>query len=228
MTAHALPQAVLWDMDGTLIDSEPYWITGEMALMAEFGAEWTHEDGLSMVGNPVDFTALKMIERGARLTVDQITTRLLSEVAVEVARSVPWQEDARELLTAVREAGIPCALVTMSYGPMSKAFLDAVPGVFDVVVTGDQVERGKPDPEGYLSAARQLGVDITKCIAIEDSPAGTLAAYRSGAATIGVRRIAPIEPMPGLSRVRTLEGIGVEELAAIVAGNVRDDLGALV
>nr|PZN00379.1 MAG: hypothetical protein DIU73_00440 [Actinomycetota bacterium] len=225
MTPHALPQAVLWDMDGTLIDSEPYWITAEMALMAEHGAEWTHEDGLSMVGNPVDFTAVRMIERGAQLSVEEITSRLLAEVAVQVAQSVPWQEDARALLTQVRDAGIPCALVTMSYGPMTEAFLEAAPGIFDVVVTGDQVERGKPDPEGYLSAAAQLGVDVTRCIAIEDSPAGTLAAYRSGAATIGVRRIAPIEPRPGLTRVRTLEGMSVADLAEIVAGNPRDELG---
>src|SRR5690554_3261652 len=135
MTPHALPQAVLWDMDGTLVDSEPYWIAAEMALMAEYGAEWTHEDGLSMVGNPVDFTAVKMIERGVTLSVEEISTRLLSEVAVQVARSVPWQDDARALLAQVRAAGIPCALVTMSYGPMTQAFLDAAPGVFDAVVT---------------------------------------------------------------------------------------------
>jgi beta-phosphoglucomutase-like phosphatase (HAD superfamily) len=88
------------------------------------------------------------------------------------------------------------------------------------------VAHGKPDPEGYLAAAAQLGVDVTRCVAIEDSPAGALAAYRSGAATIAVRRLAPLEPMPGLSRVRSLEGIGVAGLAEILAGNARDELGA--
>lgn len=213
-------------MDGTLIDSEPYWIAAEQALMLAHGVDWTHEDGLQLIGNPLDVSAQVMISRGANLPQQQIIDTLLADVSAQVAGHVPWQPDARALLDEVVAAGIPCALVTMSYGAMTEAFLAAAPGVFQVVVTGDQVARGKPDPEGYLAAAEQLGVDITKCVAIEDSPAGTLAAYHSGAATVGVRRLAPLEPMPGLSRVRSLDGIGLEGLSAILAGAPRDELGA--
>jgi HAD superfamily hydrolase (TIGR01509 family) len=212
-------------MDGTLIDSEPYWIAAEQALMSAHGVEWTHEDGLQLIGNPLDVSAQVMIARGADLPQDVIIDTVLADVSAQVAGHVPWQPDARALLDDVVAAGIPCALVTMSYGAMTEAFLAAAPGIFEVVVTGDKVANGKPDPEGYLAAAAQLGVDVTRCVAIEDSPAGTLAAYRSGAATIAVRRLAPLEPMPGLSRVRSLEGIGVAGLADILAGNARDELG---
>lgn len=214
-------------MDGTLIDSEPYWIAAEQALAHAHGVEWTHEDGLTLIGNPLDVSARLMIARGVALPEDQVISTLLAQVASQVEGHVPWQADARGLLENVRAAGIPCALVTMSYGAMTKAFLDAAPGVFEVVVTGDQVARGKPDPEGYLAAAAQLGVDVTRCIAIEDSPAGTRAAYDSGAATIAVRRLAPLPPMPGLSRVHSLAGIGVAGLSEILAGEARDELGAV-
>jgi beta-phosphoglucomutase-like phosphatase (HAD superfamily) len=212
-------------MDGTLIDSEPYWMAAETELMRAHGVDWTHADGLGLIGNPLDVSAQVMIDRGARLPKHEIIDTLLADVAGKVAGHVPWQPDARALLDEVLAASIPCALVTMSYGAMTEAFLAAAPGVFDVVVMGDQVARGKPDPEGYLAAAQQLGVDVTRCIAIEDSPAGTAAAHASGAATIAVRRLAPLAPMPGLSRVRSLAGIGVEGLAAILAGEVRDELG---
>jgi len=212
-------------MDGTLIDSEPYWIAAEQELAAEHGMEWTHADGLTLVGNPLDVSAQVFIDRGVDLPADQIIDRWLNQVASHVAAHVPWQNDARELLDEVHAAGIPCALVTMSYGAMTQAFLDAAPGIFDVVVTGDEVTHGKPDPESYLLAAERLGVDVTRCVAIEDSPAGTRAAFSSGAATISVRRIAPIPPMPGLTRVKSLAGIGVEGLTAVLAGQFYDELG---
>jgi beta-phosphoglucomutase-like phosphatase (HAD superfamily) len=212
-------------MDGTLIDSEPYWIAAELDLTARHGATWTHEDGLSLIGKPLDVSAQILIDRGVNLTVDEVVSDLLNAVAARVRGHVPWQDDARALLDAVVAANIRCALVTMSYGPMTEAFLDAAPGVFEVVVTGDQVANGKPDPEAYLTAAARLGVDITQCVAIEDSPGGTRSAYDSGAATIAVRRLASLEPMPGLTRVRSLDGLTVADLSEILAGDVRDELG---
>lgn len=212
-------------MDGTLIDSEPYWIEAELDLTARHGARWSHEDGLSLIGKSLAVSAQIIIDRGVNLSVQEVVSDLLNAVATRVRGYVPWQEDAKALLAHIYEAGIRQALVTMSYGPMTDAFLAAAPDVFEVVVTGDQVAHGKPHPEAYLTAAERLGVDVTKCVAIEDSPGGTRSAYDAGAATIAVRRLAPLAPLPGLTRLRSLEGLGVQDLAAILAGHTLDELG---
>jgi len=223
---HPRPAAVLWDMDGTLIDSEPYWIAAETELAERFGVEWTHEDGLGLVGNPLDVSAAVLRDRGVDLPPSEIIDTLLARVAGQVRERVPWQADARSLLGEVVAAGIPCALVTMSYTRLAQALLAHAPDAFAVVVTGDRVTHGKPHPEAYLTAAQELGVDISRCVAIEDSPAGVGSAHASGAATIGVRRLTPIEPLPGLSRVTSLDGIDVAALAAIAAGEAIDQLGS--
>ncbi|MFW7415005.1 HAD family hydrolase [Demequina sp. SO4-18] len=227
MNAHTpLPAAILWDMDGTLIDSEPDWIGAETALAARFGIDWTHADGLELVGRPIVDSGRILQERGVALEVDEIAATLVSAVAQSVRRHVPWQPDARSLLEKVLAAGIPCALVTMSYARLADAFLAQVPDAFAAVVTGDQVARGKPDPEAYLTAATLLGVDVSRCVAIEDSPAGIGSALASGAHTIAVERLVPVEPRPGLSRVRSLDGVSVETLREIAAGRHIDELAA--
>lgn len=218
------PAAVLWDMDGTLIDSEPYWIGVEMELAQRFNVPWTHEDGLAMVGQAMDISARALQERGVAMTVTEITDFMIASVANQVRANIPWQADARALLDEVVAAGIPCALVTMSYTPLAEAFLEFVPNTFQVVVTGDAVEHGKPHPEPYLKAARELGVDITQCVAIEDSPAGVASGHASGAHTIGVQRIVAVEPREGISRVASLQGIDVATLAELVQGRVIDEL----
>ncbi|WP_062518153.1 HAD family hydrolase [Demequina gelatinilytica] len=219
------PAAVLWDMDGTLIDSEPYWIAAETELCRSFGVGWTHEDGLQLVGNPLLVSAQVLIERGVDLEPEEVITYLLGRVTAQVRERTPWMDDARGLLDAVVSAGIPCALVTMSYSMLADAFVSRAADAFAVVVTGDQVTHGKPHPEPYLTAAERLGVDITRCIAIEDSPAGIGSAHASGAATIGVRRLIPVEKRPGLSRVASLAGLDVDMLGRLVDGHVVDDFG---
>ncbi|MFW2514120.1 HAD family hydrolase [Demequina sp. SO4-13] len=227
MNAHTpLPAAVLWDMDGTLIDSEPAWIGAETALADRFAVEWTHEDGLSLVGRPIVESARILRDRGVALEIDDIAATLVGAVAESVRGHVPWQADARLLLEQVLAAGIPCALVTMSYARLADAFLAQVPDAFAAVVTGDQVARGKPDPEAYLTAATLLGVDAARCVAIEDSPAGIGSALASGARTIGVERLVPVEPRPGLSRVRSLDRVDVPLLREIAAGRQIDELTA--
>lgn len=220
-----LPAAVLWDMDGTLIDSEPYWIGAETELARSFGVPWTHEDGLSLVGNPLPYSARLLRERGIDMEPDQIIDYLIERVAAQVRAHTPWMDDARALLDAVVSAGIPCALVTMSYSRLADAVVSRVPDAFAVVVTGDQVTHGKPHPEAYLTAAERLGVAVQRCVAIEDSPSGIGSAYTAGAATVGVRRLAPVEPRPGLTRVRSLDGFTVETLGRLLDGQVIDQLG---
>ncbi len=203
-------------MDGTLIDSEPYWIDAEMNLAAKFGVSWTHADGLTLVGNPLDVSAQVLIDRGVRLAEAEIIDCLVTEVAARAKAWMPWVTEARALLGEVVEAGIPCALVTMSFGSLVDQFVEQAGDVFAAVVTGDQVAKGKPDPEAYLLAAEKLGVDPTRCVAIEDSPVGIRAAHGSGAATIAVPRYTEDPGIQGVTVLTTLEGLGLQDLARIL------------
>ncbi|ROS74371.1 HAD family phosphatase [Cellulomonas sp. PhB143] len=222
-TGPRTPAAVLWDMDGTLVDSEPYWMEAEAELVARHGGTWTHEDALGLVGNPLEVSAAVLLEAGVRLEVPQILTFLVTTVARRISEHVPWRPGALELLVAVREAGIPCALVTMSYRELAVPLVAAAPaGAFDQLVCGDDVRRGKPDPEPYLRAAQLLGVDARDCVAVEDSPPGIASALAAGATTLGVEAVVPVRPAPGLNRVATLAGVDVELLRRMHGGELVD------
>ncbi|WP_043109938.1 HAD family hydrolase [Paraoerskovia marina] len=218
-----LPAALLLDMDGTLIDSEPYWMAVEQELIARHGGVWTHEDALGLVGNPLGLSARTLQQAGVRLEVDEIVEFLLSRVAEQVREHVPWRPGAHRLLETARSAGIPCALVTMSYRVLATSLLDAAPsGAFTVAVCGDDVRHGKPDPEPYLRAAELLGVDVRDCVAVEDSPPGIASALASGAATVGVAAIVPVPPRAGLNRLASLEDLDTAMLSRVVGGELVD------
>ncbi len=220
----SLPAAVLWDMDGTLIDTEPYWIRAETDLCATYGAAWTHEDGISLVGNPLSVSARALQARGLDLNVPEIIDALLVQVTAAVRAHMPWQDDARRLLDRVVAHQIPCALVTMSYAFLADALVEQC-DVFGAVVTGENVKNGKPHPEPYLMAARMLGVPIERCLAIEDSPSGVRSAHASGARAVGVKRLSEIDALPGMSRVRSLDSLTDEVIARIMGGAVIDEIG---
>jgi HAD superfamily hydrolase (TIGR01509 family) len=216
-----LPAAVLWDMDGTLIDTEPYWIGAETELVEAHGGVWTHEDGLSLVGNPMLVSAGRLQERGVDLSLEEIVDFLNRRVVEGVAAGIPWQPGAERVLADLHAAGVPMALVTSSYRVLAEPFAAAA-GLFDVVVTGDHVSRAKPDPEPYVTAARLLGVDITACVAVEDSTAGITSALASGARTVAVEVMQRVAARPGLSRIVSLADLTLPVLAGIVGGNVLD------
>lgn len=214
-----LPAAVLWDMDGTLIDTEPLWIAAETELVTSHGGVWTHEDGLQLVGNPMKLSAQTLQHRGVDLPVGEIVDFLNARVAAGVAAATPWQPGARELLDELAAAGVPMALVTSSYRQLSEPFA-ATAGCFDVIVSGDTVANAKPDPEPYLTAAAQLGVPIEQCVAVEDSRAGITSALASGARTVGVEVFQPIASRPGLVRVAGLTELSAQRFAQIAADEV--------
>jgi HAD superfamily hydrolase (TIGR01509 family) len=213
-------------MDGTLIDTEPYWMEAEEDLARRFDVEWTYEDGLSLVGNALGASAEILIDRGVRLEADEIISTLVTQVSARARAHMPWLADSRALLDALIAEGVPCALVTMSIGALAGAFVEAAGGVFAAVVTGDEVRNGKPDPEAYVTAARRLGVDPRDCVAIEDSPAGMRSAHASGAVTLAVRRHVPLPFVPGVSRLTSLDGVDLDGVARFFAGHVRDDFAA--
>jgi HAD superfamily hydrolase (TIGR01509 family) len=212
-----LPAAVLWDMDGTLVDTEDYWMGAESALVAEHGGTWSEQQARALVGNPLPVSAETLRrEGGVDLPVDVIVERMLSHVVAEVRRHLPWRTGAQELLAALRADDVPCALVTMSYARLTEAVVSALPpGTFGAVVTGDQVRYGKPHPEPYLTAARLLGVAPEDCVAIEDSRTGAASAHAAGAAVVAVPQVVPIPPGPGVVVVDTLEGLSPAALARL-------------
>src|SRR5664279_2318915 len=130
VTTLAFPAAVLWDMDGTLIDTEPYWMAAQADLARRFDVEWTYDDGLSLVGNPLDATAQVLIDRGVSLELGEIISTLVTQVSARAREHMPWLPDARALLDQVVAAEVPCALVTMSIGALVDAFLDEAGDVF--------------------------------------------------------------------------------------------------
>jgi HAD superfamily hydrolase (TIGR01509 family) len=130
---------------------------------------------------------------------------MTDHVVRALRHGVPWRPGARELLEALGRAGVPCALVTMSYRQLVDAVLAQLPArTFGAVVTGDQVSHGKPDPEAYQLAAQLLGVPAQRCIAIEDSPTGVASASAAGAQVIAVPHTVPIAPADGLVIVESL------------------------
>ena len=212
------PAAVLWDMDGTLIDSEHYWLASEQNLAAEHGATWGPNDGLDLVGMSLVESSMVIKQRiGSSLAPEAIVERLTNEVVDRLSRHVPWRPGAKELLLELKERGIRTALVTMSLHRMAMSVVDALTAEvgfnpFDLVLGGDQVVRGKPHPEPYLVAAERLGVAIEDCIAIEDSLNGLVSAEASGAKAIGVPNVVALPERPGRTIWPTLEGVSVAHL----------------
>ena len=215
-----LPAAVLWDMDGTLVDTEPYWINAEHAIVEEAGGTWSDEYAHQLVGNDLMVSA-QFIRDNSPVELDpvEIIEELLRRVVAPVAEHVPGRPGALELLTALQEAGVPSALVTMSWRSLADAVLAALPAqTFTAVITGDEVEHGKPHPEPYLAAARALGVEVADCVAIEDSPTGVRSAVAAGVPTIAVPHVVPVPVTVGAVQVPSLRGLTPADLRTVFDG----------
>jgi HAD superfamily hydrolase (TIGR01509 family) len=202
----AVTGAVLFDMDGLLIDSEPLWLEAETAVMARLGADWTTADQAQLLGGSLVRTVRYLLGKATRpASPGQVAEWLMTRVTELIRdRGVPLRPGARELLAEVAAARLPHALVTSS----ERGFMDAVlarTGLrFDVLVCADDVSMTKPDPEPYLLAAKLLGAEPACCVALEDSPNGVASAEAAGCRVIAVPSLIPIEPAPGRTVVRSL------------------------
>ena len=222
---HSLPAAALFDMDGTIVDTEPYWIDAEMALVERDGGSWTYEDGLALVGSALTKSARVLRERGGvRGTDEEIVNDLVAGVHARiVADGVHWRSGARELLATLRSLEVPCALVTMSYRVLAEAVAAQLPaGTMSVIVAGDAVTQGKPHPEPYLKAAELLAVDIRQCIGVEDSPTGIASVEASGARAIAVPYLVHVDAAPQRNRFSSLTDISLTDIADILGGATID------
>jgi HAD superfamily hydrolase (TIGR01509 family) len=218
------PAAVLWDMDGTIVDTEPYWIAAEFEIVEMHGGTWSLDHGKAVVGKDLLDTGAYVRDNGpVPLTPHEIVEMLLDRVVASVRREIPWRPGARELLADCRAAGAVTALVTMSWRRFAVEVVNALPASsFDTVVVGDDVERGKPHPDPYLLAADRLGVDPRDCLAVEDSPTGVASALAAGCTVLAVPHMVPIpEPTDAGHRfvVRdSLVGLRHGDLAGFFVG----------
>lgn len=216
-----LPSAVLFDMDGTLIDSEPHWQRAETELMAERGCAWSPEDAALCLGGPLSRVGDLMAARlgpDASISSEAIQAELMDRME-HLLRSNPlvWRPGARSLLAEALALGLPTALVTATYRRLIDAVHDTIAedlggNPFTVVIGGDEVTNGKPHPEPYLAAAAALAAEPGHCLVIEDSPTGVASGHAAGCRVIAVEHLAEIQPRPGVHIVTTLDGVGIEEL----------------
>jgi len=214
--------AVLFDLDGTLIDSEGLWWRAECRIVSGLGGEWTPEDQAHCLGGPLERVSSYMAERTmTSVPPDVIGAGLLDEME-SLLRSEPllWRPGARELLAECRAAGVPTALVSASHRRLLDAVAEAIARdvdahdgqAFGVTVAGDEVNNGKPHPEPYVAAAQMLGVPIEACVVIEDSPTGVASGQHSGAFVVAVPHIVDIPPAPRRRVIASLDGVAIAHL----------------
>ncbi|GAA2903512.1 HAD family phosphatase [Streptosporangium fragile] len=214
-------EAVLFDMDGLLVDSEKIWFTVETEVMERLGGRWGHGDQERLVGGSMPAAVAYMIEVAGGGDPDEVAAWILEGMIDRLSGGVEMMPGAAELLAGVRRAGLPTALVTSSVRPIAEACLDGIGRHhFDHVVTGDEVERPKPDPEPYLTATRLLGVDPARCVVLEDSPNGVTAATAAGCRVVAVPSVLPIPAAPGRLVVGSLLEVDVEVLRELSAREV--------
>lgn len=215
-------QAVLWDFDGTLADSEHLWIEAEYELIGELGGTWSDDHAKQLVGNSLIDSGryiVKVLGREGDIDpawlMDQLTERVTAKLE---SGAIPWRPGALELLADLVGAGIPCALVSASYRTMLDAVIARLPaGSFATVVAGDEVVHGKPAPEPYLRAADHLGVDCRRCVVLEDSNPGCTSGNSAGALVLAIRNMVTITEAPRRIQLETLAGLDAARLAELLA-----------
>ena len=216
MTSSQL-RGVLFDMDGTIIDSEPYWMRAERELVESFGGTWGEQQAYALVGSGLWNSASLLISAGVELEHEVIIDKLSARVREQISESVPWRPGARELMAEILQAGLPMALVTMSIRLNARAVsaaLDRELGqkVFSAIISADDVERPKPDPEAYLAGAAAIGVDISDTLSFEDSSYGAASAFSAGSITIGIPLHVEIPQGSTHEQWESMAGTGLNDL----------------
>jgi HAD superfamily hydrolase (TIGR01509 family) len=215
-------EAVLFDMDGTLVDSEKLWDISLAALYKELGGTLSQEVRVAMVGGSAEDT-IRTVYTDLGLEQDPSamaeSDRWLHDYTAQLFDGgLPWCDGARELLEALAAEGTPMALVTNTQRALTDRALNSIGRqYFSATVCADEVPRGKPAPDLYQRAAELLGLRPDECLAIEDSVTGTAAAESAGCPVLVVPNDVEVPSGPRRRRIASLAGVSVAELRRIFA-----------
>ncbi|AYV26908.1 HAD family phosphatase [Streptomyces sp. CJ_13] len=214
---HAL-QAVLLDMDGTLVDTEGFWWEIEVDVFGELGHRLDEAWRDVVVGGPMTRSAAFLIEStGAAITLMELSVLLNERFEARIADQVPLMPGAERLLAELARHNVPTALVSASHRRVIDRVLRALgPERFALSVAGDEVPRTKPHPDPYLIAARTLGAHPSRCAVIEDTATGVAAAEAAGCRVVAVPSVGVIPPAPGRTIVRSLEDVDLSFLRSLI------------
>jgi HAD superfamily hydrolase (TIGR01509 family) len=215
------PAAVLWDMDGLLVDSEPLWTVAETELALDLGGVFDDELKAQIVGTRLDVAVPRILtwygKDASGPEVARTAAWLLGRMVELFAGPLPMRPGAGELLDTLTAADVPVALVSSSYRILVDAVLSHGVGPFALSISGDELPVGKPDPLPYSEAARRLGVDPSRCVVLEDSPAGVASGLAAGCAVLAIPSVTGVAFTPSARLVvrPTLQGVGLDDLSGL-------------
>jgi HAD superfamily hydrolase (TIGR01509 family) len=210
-------EAVFFDMDGLMVDSEPQWFLSEKAVTAPFGYSWMEEDQLACLGGPLSKVGQYMFDKCGQQQSPQFFTQTLIDTQVARMRGdTPIMPGAIELVRELQSNGIKTGLVSASPRNIVDAVLDNLGHeFFPFSISSDDVIETKPHPEGYLKAATITGSDISNCLIFEDSLTGMSAAIASGAYLIGVPHLVSIAESERVRVIKSLEQLSFAKLTEL-------------
>ncbi|KOX20317.1 hydrolase [Streptomyces sp. NRRL F-6491] len=207
-------------MDGTLVDTETLWWDAAEEVAARLGHHLTAADAPEVVGRAVEDTAAHLVRTTGTPEAAGVASALTTAFRRRVDAGAPLRPGAGRLLAELEAAGVPFALVSAS----PRSVVDSVTGgalahvPFVFTLSADDTARTKPHPDPYRTAAHRLGVPVTACVAVEDSPDGTASADAAGCVVLVVPSLLPVEPGPGRVFAESLEEVSLAALRDHVRG----------
>ena len=211
--------AVFFDMDGLLVDSEPEWLLSEIEVTAPYGYTWLPEDQVACLGGPLTRVGQYMFDKcGQQQSPEYFTQTLIDTQVARMRGNTPTMPGAISLLKELQRNGVKTALVSASPRNIVDAVLDNLGhDLFPFSISSDDVTNTKPNPECYVKAAQICGVEISNCLVFEDSLTGMNAAIASGAFLVGVPHLVSIQESEKVRVIKSLEQLSFAKLAELRA-----------